>query len=49
MIKGGVEENLDFTMEPNTSADYSCSAKLNGKLFVFGGSGLDGNEKQVIF
>ena len=34
-------------MGPDTSAYHSCSATLNGELFVFGG--LGGQEKQVIF
>ena len=38
-ISGGKDENLDFTMGPNTSVFYSCSAKLNGEMFVFGGEG----------
>ena len=45
---GGVEENLDFTMGPDTSVYKSCSATLNGELFVFGGYGSTKN-KQVIF
>ena len=43
---GGVQENLEFTMGPDTSAYYSCSATLKGELFVFGGSGVQ--NKQVI-
>ena len=35
-------------MGPNTSAYFSCSAILNGELFVFGGNGSS-QEKQVIF
>ena len=35
-------------MGPDTSAYYSCSATLNGELFVFGGEG-SGQNKQVIF
>ena len=30
-------------MGPNTSAYMSCSAKLNGEMFVFGGSGSSQN------
>ena len=45
---GGVQENLDFNMGPDTVAEFSCSATLNGELFVFGGSGSRYN-KQVIF
>ena len=47
-IQGGVQENLEFTMGPDTSAKFSCSATLNGELFVFGGDGSSHN-KQVIF
>ena len=46
---GGVEENLDFTMGPDTSASHSCSAMLNGELFVFGGTGSSQKNTQVIF
>ena len=38
-ISGGEEEIFDFTMGPNTIAYCSCSAKLNGEMFVFGGLG----------
>ena len=31
-------------MGPNTSANGSCAAQLNGEMFVFGGSA---NNKQV--
>ena len=48
-VLGGVEENLDFTMGPDTSASHSCSAMLNGELFVFGGTGSSQKNTQVIF
>ena len=48
MDPGGVEESLDFTMGPDTSAYGSCSATLKGELFVFGGQGSS-NNKQVVF
>ena len=38
MNSGGANENFHFTMGPNTDAYYSCSAKLNGEMFVFGGN-----------
>ena len=47
-VKGGVDENFEFTMGPDTSAYHSCSATLNDELFVFGGSETSYN-KQVIF
>ena len=49
IIKGGVENNLEFTMGPDTSVYASCSATLNGQLFVFGGSRFSGKQKQVNF
>ena len=44
---GGVEESFNFTMGLDTSAYRSCSAKLNGELYVVGGDGNSQN-KQVI-
>ena len=46
-FSGGKDENLDFTMGPNTSAYYSCSAKLNGEMFVFGGYGANTQVKRI--
>ena len=34
---GGQNENLDFEMGPKTKAHASCSAQMNGQMFVFGG------------
>ena len=48
-ISGGIDENLNFTMGPNTSAYLSCSAKLNGEMFVFGGSGSSRNTQVKSF
>ena len=45
VISGGEEENFDFTMGPNTSAVFACSAKLNGEMFVFGGRGSSYNKQ----
>ena len=45
---GGVEKNFEFNMGLDTDVLFSCSASLNGELFVFGGSGSSYN-KQVIF
>ena len=36
-IQGGKNKNFDFNMGPNTGAYFSCSATLNGEMFVFGG------------
>ena len=40
-------ENPDFKMGPNTSVYQSCTAKLNGEMFVYGGDIYSGNNKQV--
>ena len=41
---GGVTENFEFKMDDDTEVYRSCSATLNGELFVFGGSS---KKKQV--
>merc|ERR1712117_450440 len=33
---GGVTENFEFNMNENTEVRMSCSATLNGEVFVFG-------------
>ena len=43
---GGNITELDFTMGPNTDAYHSCSATLNGEMFLYGG--YDSFTKQVI-
>ena len=35
--EGGVTENFEFTINDDTEVYGSCSALLNGELFVFGG------------
>ena len=47
-FQGGKNENLDFKMGPNTSADHSCSANLNGEMFVFGGDGVHTKQVQYL-
>ena len=34
---GGVTENFEFKMDDDTEVYRSCSATLNGELYVFGG------------
>jgi len=34
---GGVTENFEFEMDDDTEVYRSCSATLNGELYVFGG------------
>ena len=42
---GGEDKNFDFETGPNTNAKYSCAAKLNDEMFVFGGQ--ESYSKQV--
>ena len=37
-FEGGITEGFEFFMGENTEVVRSCSAILNGELFVFGGS-----------
>ena len=37
LIKGDLTENFQFKINDDTEADHSCSAILNGEIFVFGG------------
>ena len=41
---GGEEIDLDFIMGPGTSVYFSCSAKLNGDFYIFGGFGSDNRQ-----
>lgn len=41
---GGEQKNFDFTMGPGTSVYFSCSAKLNGDFYIFGGFGNDNRQ-----
>ena len=43
---GGITEGFEFKMDDDTEVYESCSAQLNGELFVFGGSNGD-KRKQV--
>ena len=44
---GGVQNDLEFAMGPETSVYFSCSAKLNGDFYVFGGFGSDNRQVSV--
>ena len=47
---GGATENFEFQMDDDTQVYRSCSATLNGELFVFGGYSSTNNvKKQVSF
>ena len=43
---GGISEGFEFQMDDDTEVYFSCSAKLNDELFVFGGN-ASGKKKQV--
>ena len=38
-ISGSEDPGLEFTMGSDTSVYYSCSATLNGEMYIFGGDG----------
>ena len=44
-FEGGVSENFEFQLGDDTDAFRSCSAILNGELYVFGGN----NKKKQVF
>ena len=44
---GGEKENFVLTMGPNTGVFYSCSAKLNGSMYVLGG--YESNQRRQVF
>ena len=45
---GGVTENFEFKINDDTEVYRSCSATLNGEVFVFGGgSSSYDRQKQV--
>ena len=45
---GGVTENFEFKINDDTEVFRSCSAKLNGEVFVFGGSSTSNNERKQV-
>ena len=46
-FSGGEDPDLEFTMGPDTSVYRSCSATINGEMYVFGGAG--NFKKQVCY
>ena len=46
-FKGGVTENFEFKINDDTEVFHSCTAKLNGEVFVFGGHTSNNRRKQV--
>ena len=47
-ILGGITENFEFQVDDDTEVYRSCSATLNGELFVFGGSATNKNQKRQV-
>ena len=45
---GGVTENFEFKINDDTEVYKSCSATLNGEVFVFGGSSSSDNKKNQV-
>ena len=41
-------ENFEFKINEDTEVFYSCSAKLNGEVFVFGGSSTSNNRRKQV-
>ena len=48
LILGGITEGFEFQMDEDTGVDHSCSAQLNGELFVFGGISSSNNERRQV-
>ena len=46
--QGGVTENFEFKINDDTEVIRSCSATLNGEVFVFGGSNTSNNRKKQV-
>ena len=47
-ISGGITENFEFQLDDDTQVYRSCSATLNGELFVFGGAATNKNQKRQV-
>ena len=45
---GGITEGFEFQMDEDTEVYTSCSAQLNGEVFVFGGSNTNNNKKKQV-
>ena len=46
--QGGVTENFEFEINDDTEVIRTCSATLNGEVFVFGGSNKSNNIKKQV-
>ena len=49
IISGGTVDGFEFQMDDDTEVYYSCSATLNGDLFVFGGTSTSNNKRKQVF
>ena len=45
---GGVTENFEFKINDDTEVYLSCSATLNGEVFVFGGTSTSNNKRKQV-
>ena len=41
-------ENFEFKINDDTEVFHSCSAKLNGEVFVFGGTNTSNNRRKQV-
>ena len=46
--QGGVTENFEFKINDDTEVYRSCSATLNGEVFVFGGENSSNNRRKQV-
>ena len=47
-IQGGVTENFEFKINDDTEVYKSCSATLNGEVFIFGGQNKSNNARKQV-
>ena len=48
LILGGITEGFEFQMDEDTQVYSSCSAQLNGDVYVFGGASTSNNERRQV-
>ena len=48
LFLGGVTENFEFKINDDTEVKQSCSATLNGEVFVFGGISTSNNRRKQV-
>jgi len=47
-FQGGVTENFEFKINDDTEVYGSCSATMNGEVFVIGGSNTSFNRRKQV-